>query len=61
MKINNIVELIYAPYGYGWGEVGDIGILTHPFGAYNWMVDIVDQQLTKFYTLTDGNKNKYKY
>lgn len=42
MKINNIVELIYAPYGYGWGEVGDIGILTQPFGPYSWMVDIVD-------------------
>lgn len=40
MKINDIVEIIYNKDGGNRTEVGKVGIIKHPFGNYNWLVDI---------------------
>ena len=42
MKIGDIVEIIYNKEEYSWREIGSIGIITHPFGKYNWIVDIIN-------------------
>lgn len=46
MKINDIVEIVYNKDGGNRTEVGKVGIIKHPFGNYNWLVDI--------YNLTTG-------
>ena len=40
MKLNDIVEIIYNKDGGNRTEVGKVGIIKHPFGNYNWLVDI---------------------
>ncbi|HRF36068.1 MAG TPA: hypothetical protein PLZ09_02095 [Clostridia bacterium] len=42
MKIGDIVEIICNKNGHPWFAVGSVGIITHPYGDYAWMVDIVD-------------------
>lgn len=42
MKIGDIVEIIYNIEGYERNKVGNVGIITHPFGKYNWNVNIIN-------------------